>query len=206
MVCWGTVPLPAQGMHGGRHSPAAPAPAPRGVRGATAPGMQILTQAGPGALPSPAPAGIPAVAMATAIYIYIFFLLITGTSRATVFAGGCFHLAEGGLQHSPPRTRGRFPTRSKSSASPLPRSPRRGGSLPSPLPARGAPVPWAAACIKSPPSLWPLSCEPRGRCGALSEPHWGRLVVGAAGTPPVQLLLFGPGVPLPPVHAGTFRR
>lgn len=49
-----------------------------------------------GALPPPAPVGIPAVAMATAIYIYIFFPLITGTSRATASARGCFHPAKGG--------------------------------------------------------------------------------------------------------------
>lgn len=171
----------------------AAAPAPLGAQGAAAPGMQILTRAGPGALPSPAPAGSPAVAMATAIYIYIFFPLITGTSRATVFAGGCFHPAEGCLERSPPRTHSHFPTQSKSSASALSQSPQCRGSLP-------CPVPWAAACIQNPPSLRLLSCERRGRRRADPEPQWGQLVVGAAGTPPwccCSCLAMGSHSPLP---------
>lgn len=197
-VCWWTVPLPTRGTwrwYRGRHSLAAPTPAMRGARGAAAPRMQILTRAGPGALPSPAPAGIPAVAMATAIYIYIFFPLITGTSRETVSAGGCSHPAEGGLQCSPPHTHGRHPTQSKSSVSSLPRSPQ---------PARGAPVPRAAAHSRSPPSLQPLSRKPRGWCGAVPEPRWGQLVVGAVGPPRCSCSCLAPGS-RSPLRGGTLQ-
>lgn len=104
-----------------------------GCTGAAVPGMQILTRAGLGALPSPAPARIPAVAMATTIYIYIFFPLITATSRSTVFSAELFpsrHRRAAALPTSYPR--------------PLPNPeqvlcvPPVWGKPPRPLPAPGA--------------------------------------------------------------------
>lgn len=94
--------------------------------------------------------------------------------------------------------RGWFPSCQRGSAPHLApaAAPSHGASpLRHPFPAAPGQGQSPRARIPSPPSL--LSCEPRGRRRAVPKPRWARLAVGAS-RDPLWLLLFGPGVPLPP--------
>lgn len=94
--------------------------------------MQILTRAGPGALPPQDSCGSHDNG-----HIHLHILpLITGTSRDPVFLG-LFPSHQRTFQCSPPRTRGRPCTRSKPCVSPLPQSPWHGAAAWL-LPTRGA--------------------------------------------------------------------
>lgn len=107
-------------------------PAPQGVWDAAAWEMQILTWAGPGALPPQDSYGSHDNG-----YVHLHTLpLITGTATATVFVG-LFPSHQRTFQCSPPRTCSRPCMRSKSSVSPLPWSPWC-GAAPQPLPIQGA--------------------------------------------------------------------